>query len=151
MDMKDLQLSVDEDGRVVTNDLLSCVRQSLRIQHYSYRTEQTYLDWIRRFLVYAGQCVGSGLDGMEGDGSRDISGRPPAADESPDLHQKVCITEQLIKDYIAWLALQRNVAASTQNQAFNALVFMARRALNLEMAELEKGVRAKSGKSYLSF
>jgi integron integrase len=143
---KAAELELDENGCVVTNDLLSCVRQSLRIQHYSYRTEQTYLDWIRRFLVYAGQCGGADQDAEEGDGSRNFSGRPPVSDEGPDLPQKVCITEQIIKDYIAWLALQRHVAASTQNQAFNALLFMARRALNLEMEDLEKGVRAKAGK-----
>ena len=140
------QLEVDENGFVVTNDLLSCIRESLRIQHYSYRTEQTYLDWIKRFLVYAGQCSAPDYDCEEHDGSREMSGRPPASDEGTDLPAKVCITQQIIKDYIAWLAVQKNVAANTQNQAFNALLFMARRALNLELSELEKGVRAKSGK-----
>ena len=143
---KGANLELDENGYVITNDLLSCIRESLRIQHYSYRTEQTYLDWIRRFLIYAGQCNDSNCDSLAGDGSRDMSGRPPASDEGATLPVKVCITEQLIKDYIAWLAIQKNVAASTQNQAFNSLLFMARRALNLEMTELEKGVRAKSGK-----
>jgi len=143
---KDARLEVDEKGCVVTSDLLSCIRQSLRMQHYSYRTGQSYLVWIKRFLVYAGQCGDSTSGVAPVDGSRDMSGRPTDSDETPDLPQKVCITGQIIKDYIAWLALQKNVAASTQNQAFNALLFMARRALNLQMEELEKGVRAKSGK-----
>ncbi|MCK9304428.1 MAG: integron integrase [Bacteroidales bacterium] len=140
------QLIFDENGCVVTNDLLSIIRQSLRIQHYSYRTEQTYLDWIRRFLIYVGSCNVLESSDNGDDESRVVSGRPRASDSGTDLPVKVCITEQVIKDYIAWLALQKNVAASTQNQAFNALLFMARRALNLEMVELEKGIRAKAGK-----
>jgi integron integrase len=140
------QLTLDDDGCVITNDLLSVIRQALRIQHYSYRTEQTYLDWIRRFLVYVGSCNGCGSENAGDDGSRDGSGRPRDADSGTDLQKKVHITEQLIKDYIAWLALQKSVAASTQNQAFNALLFMARRALNLKMEDLEKGIRAKAGK-----
>jgi hypothetical protein len=139
-------MTFDEDGCVVTNDLLSSIRQSLRIQHYSYRTEQTYLDWIRRFLVYVDKCYQSEERVVNGDGARSASGRPRDADSGSDLPAKVLITEQLIKDYIAWLALQRNVASSTQNQAFNALLFMARSALNLELSGLEKGVRAKVGK-----
>jgi len=140
------QLDTDENGFVATHDLLSGIRQSLRMQHYSYRTEKTYLGWIRRFLVYAGKYGNPIPDSVAGDGNRDISGRPPALNRLAGIPDKVCITEQLIKDYIAWLAMHKHVAASTQNQAFNALLFMARRALNLEMTGLEKGVRAKSGR-----
>ena len=144
--MSAAQLTFDEDGCVATSDLLATIRQSLRIQHYSYRTEQTYMDWIRRFLVYVDKCHQSEERDVNGDGSQSASGRPRDADSGSNLPRKVFITEQSIKDYITWLALQRNVAASTQNQAFNALLFMARRALNLELSGLEKGVRAKTGK-----
>lgn len=47
-------LDIGEDGSVVARDIITAVRKSLRIRHYSYRTEQTYLDWIRRFLIYLG-------------------------------------------------------------------------------------------------
>jgi len=144
--MSAAQLNIGDDGCVSTNDLLTTIRQSLRIQHYSYRTEQTYMDWIRRFLVYVGNCQKSPTDAKSGAAPLRSAGRPKAADSGSNLPDKVLITEQTIKDYIAWLALQRNVAASTQNQAFNALLFLARRALNLEMSDLEKGVRAKVGK-----
>ena len=56
------------------------------------------------------------------------------------------ITAQVVKDYLAWLATQRHVAASTQNQAFNALLYMARGALKLDLEDMAKGVRAKTGK-----
>ena len=139
-------LAVDEDGGVGCIDLLSAVRQALRIQHYSYRTEQTYLDWIRRFLVYLGSVQGDKPpDDASGAASR-AAGRPRDADRSDDLPARVRITEQLVRDYLAWLATQRQVAASTQNQAFNALLFMARGALKLDLEEMSKGVRAKTGK-----
>jgi len=138
------RLNVEPDGSVASRDLVTTIRDSLRIQHYSYRTEQTYLEWIRRFLIYLGNTQ-AGENTEAGERGRS-PGRPRAADTGTDLPEKVLITEQGIKDYLAWLALQRQVAASTQNQAFNALLFMARGALKLELSELDQGVRAKQGK-----
>lgn len=138
------RLNVETDGSVASRDLITAVRDSLRIQHYSYRTEQTYLEWIRRFLVYL-ESTQAGEDAGTSAGARS-PGRPCAADTGRDLPEKALITEQGIKDYLAWLAVQRNVSASTQNQAFNALLFMARGALKLELSGLEQGVRAKQGK-----
>jgi len=137
------RVTARDDGSVSSRDLLTAVRQSLRIQHYSYRTEQTYLDWIRRFLVYLGKMGTAGQSVTEG--GRE-PGRPRQADSGDVLPERICVTQQSIKDYLAWLALQREVAASTQNQAFNALLFMARSSLKLELTELEKGVRAKTGR-----
>jgi len=141
-------LNVGEDGSVNCVDLLSAVRQSLRVQHYSYRTEQTYLDWLRRFLIYAGstqRCSAAGDGEISASAQRRV-GRPRITDRSDVVPPSVRITEQLIKDYLAWLATQRRVSASTQNQAFNALLFMARGALKLDLEEMAKGVRAKTGK-----
>ena len=139
-------LVLDEDGSVSCIDLLSAVRLSLRIQHYSYRTEQTYLDWIRRFLVYVGSVQDGESDGEGMGPTRRPGGRPRDADQSDGLSERVQITQALIKDYLAWLATQRQVAASTQNQAFNALLFMARGALKLDLDDMSKGLRAKTGK-----
>jgi len=139
-------LVFDANGSVSCVDLLSSVRLSLRIQHYSYRTEQTYLDWIRRFLVYAGSVQQSKTASESGVPATRKAGRPRDADSSDELPDRARITEQLVKDYLAWLATQRQVAASTQNQALNALLFMARGALKLDLDEMSKGVRAKTGK-----
>jgi integron integrase len=55
------------------------------------------------------------------------------------------VTGQSIKDFLAWLATRRRVSASTQNQAFYALLFLARSVLYLELDGLEHCVRAKRG------
>ncbi len=128
------RVAQDDDGRVSPLAVLAGVRESLRIQHYAYRTEQTYLDWIRRFFAYL-QCRDAPLTA-----DRDDSASVPALSSG-----SVMIDQRSIKDYIAWLATQRNVAASTQNQAFNALLFMSRNVLKMEMGDLDKGVRARSG------
>ena len=116
------------------------------IQHYSYRTEQTYLDWIRRFLLYVGSVKDGESAGEGMQPTRRPVGRPRDADQSDGLSERVQITQPLIKDYLAWLATQRQVASSTQNQAFNALLFMARGALKLDLDDMSKGLRAKTGK-----
>ncbi len=138
-------LEVGADGSVGCVELLAAVRLSLRVQHYSYRSEQTYLDWLRRFLFYAGTVQGVLPQASEA-AQEPMRGRPKDAESSRELPKSVRITEQLIKDYLAWLAMQRHVAASTQNQAFNALLFMARSALKLDLKEMAAGVRAKTGK-----
>jgi hypothetical protein len=72
------------------------MRDLIRLRHYSLRTEQTYLDWVRRFLAYT---KANQLD-WQSDGA--------------------------IRSYLSFLATTRNVARSTQNQAFNALLFLHR-------------------------
>ncbi len=122
------RIHVEDGGELVCLDLIASVRQSIRIQHYSYRTEQTYMDWIKRFLIYTGDP-----DATKGEGGK------------ASLPERCCVTQSAIRDYIAWLAISRKVAASTQNQAFNALLFMAR-CLKLELEGMEAGIRAKRGK-----
>ncbi len=72
--------------------LLDQVRHVIRKKHYSIRTEQAYTDWIKRFILFHGK-------------------RHPK-----DMGEKE------ISEYISYLAVKRNVAASTQNQALNASV-----------------------------
>ncbi len=88
------------------------VRRRIRTRHLSYRTEQTYLQWLRRFLVFA---------------------RP----ESRDALE----TEQ-VRSYLGYLAVKRGVAASTQNQAFNAVLFVFKEVLGKEFGSLEGVQRA---------
>ena len=74
--------------------LLDQVRQVLRMRHYSLRTEEAYVQWIRRYILFHDK-------------------RHPA-----DMG-KVEVT-----DFLSHLALKRRVSAATQNQALAALLFL---------------------------
>jgi integron integrase len=86
---------------------------SLRMGHYAYRTEQSYSDWVCRFLAYFPQ-----KDPLQM-GSREVF------------------------SFLEYLALERKVASSTQNQALNALVFLYEKVLELPLGELGPFARAK--------
>ncbi len=109
------------DGTIAPAEVLAATRGTLRLKHYAYRTEQTYLDWINRFFRYL-------------------------KDERGETGGRHVVTPQLIKDYLAWLALRKHVSASTQNQAFNSLLFMCREVIRLDLGDLGEGVRAKRGR-----
>ena len=79
-------------------DLVNRMRSEIRQRHYSIRTEQSYLAWVRRFLAFH-------------------SGKAPELISAPG-----------VKEYLNYLAETREVAASTQNQALNAPVFLYRHA-----------------------
>lgn len=78
---------------------LTQVANAIRRRHYSIRTEQAYVGWIRRFILFHGKRH-----------PRDMGEKEVAA-------------------FLTYLAVQRDVAASTQNQALNALVFMYKEVL----------------------
>ena len=83
-------------------NLLEDVRDTLRRLHYSIHTERAYCDWILRFVRFH------------------------------HLQEKEALlieSEKKVEDFLTHLAVQANVAASTQNQAFNALVFLYNRVL----------------------
>ncbi len=61
---------------------------------------------------------------------------------SPDNY---LVTPDRVKDFLAILTTRKQVAASTQNQAFNALLFVFREVLHTDLGRLEQGVRAKRG------
>ena len=105
----------DEEKAVSKADAVYAqMRELIRLRHYSYRTEQTYLDWVRRYLGYA---LNQELDWQKSDS---------------------------IRAYLSSLATQRDVAASTQNQAFSALLFLFREVLKQDNSDM-KSVRAKQG------
>jgi integron integrase len=95
-----------------TPRLLDQVRDRIRLRHYSIRTEETYLQWIRRYIVFHGK-------------------RHPA--ELDRTH---------IESFLTHLAVEGRVAASTQNQALNALLFLYREVLAIPLGELPDAVRA---------
>lgn len=93
-------------------------KRLMRLKHYSYSTERTYLDWINRFFQYVRETKG------------DHSFRPRPED---------------IKNYLTHLAVKKRVSSSTQNQAFNALLFLFRDVLKVDVVDLSGTVRAKRG------
>jgi integron integrase len=92
---------------------LDRVRGVLRARHFSRRTEEAYVGWIRRFILFHGK-------------------RHPDRLGSPE-----------VTGYLSHLASNRQVSASTQNQAFSALVFLYRDILGRELAGLEHVPRAR--------
>lgn len=93
--------------------LLDQVRDRIRLRHLSYRTEQTYLGWIKRFIRFHGV-------------------RHP---------REMGLAE--VERFLTHLAVDDNVAASTQNQALNALLFLFREVLNQPFGDLTNVTRAK--------
>lgn len=89
------------------------VRDALRRKHYSYRTEKTYLHWIRRFIYFHGK-------------------RHPRDMAEPE-----------VAAFLTHLAVDRRVSASTQNQALNAILFLYKQVLNQEIGLVQGVVRAK--------
>ncbi len=83
--------------------LLEQVSDAIRAKHYSFRTEKTYLDWIRRFILFHNK-------------------RHPREMGVPE-----------VQDFIIHLATKNNVSASTQNQALSAVTFLYRHVLQQEL------------------
>jgi integron integrase len=100
-------------GKIGPPMLLDQVRQRLRVKHYSVRTEQAYVGWIRRFILANGK-------------------RHPRE-----------MGEREVEAFLTLLATKGNVAAGTQNQALSALLFLYREVLKLELPWMESVVRAK--------
>jgi len=93
--------------------LLDQVRDLIRLKHYSIRTEQAYLGWVKRFILFHGK-----------------------------RHPKEMGAEE-VTQFLTHLAVQGNVAASTQNQALNAVLFLYREVLKVDLPWLDGLQRAK--------
>lgn len=93
--------------------LLDQVRECLRTKHYSYRTDQAYVHWIKQFIFFHNKKH-----------PRDMS-------------------KEEVSAFLTHLAVARHVSASTQNQALAALLFLYREVLNTEIGWIDNVVRAK--------
>jgi len=93
--------------------LLDRVRDEMRLRHYSLRTEKTYIEWIKRYIIFHNKRHPSGMGETE------------------------------ITTFLTWLATDRKVAASTQNQALAALLFLYKAVLGVELDWMDGIVRAK--------
>ncbi|MGZ8246636.1 integron integrase [Methylomagnum sp.] len=93
--------------------LLDQVRAKLRLKHYSLRTERAYTDWIKRYILFHGKRHPKDMGAAE------------------------------IQAFLSHLATERDVAASTQNQALAALLFLYKEVLDLDLPRLNDIERAK--------
>jgi integron integrase len=96
--------------------LLDQVRDTLRRKHYSLRTEQAYVDWIKRFILFHDKRHPNEMGSAE------------------------------IEAFLTHLAVDEDVAASTQNQAYSALLFLFREVLQKEFSFPPQALRAKKPK-----
>ncbi len=104
--------------RIVGNSkLLARMRDTIRRRHYSIRTEKAYLQWVKRFLLYHDK-------------------KHPAKMGAPEVER-----------FLTHLAVDLTVAASTQNQALNALAFLYKQVLGIELGQMGSITRAKCPKN----
>src|SRR3990172_12706914 len=108
--------SSDKSTTVKSPKLLDQVRDKLRVKHYSIRTEQTYVDWIKRYIFFHGK-------------------RHPKNMEARD-----------VEAFLTHLAVAGKVSASTQNQAKSALLFLYREVLEIQLPWLDNITQAKAPK-----
>jgi len=94
------------------------LRLRIRTRHYSYKTECSYADRVRRFFAY-------------------VSERQQARHPRVDADS--------VRNYPTYLAVRQQVSASTQNQALCALLFLCREVLGLDVGDLTTTARAKRG------
>lgn len=92
------------------------VRHRLRVLHYAIRTEQAYVDWIRRYIIFHGKRHPSHLGAAE------------------------------VTAFLTHLAAERHVSASTQNQAKAALLFLYKEVLSVDLPWLDDVVTAKTSR-----
>ena len=96
--------------------LIDQVRNVLRVHHYSVRTEDNYIQWIKRYIFFHNK-------------------RHPRE-----------MGEKEIRSFLTHLAVDKHVSASTQNQALSALLFLYKKVLQIELEWIDDVVRAKRPK-----
>jgi integron integrase len=89
------------------------VRDAIRLRHYSLRTEQAYLDWIKRFILFHHERHPKDMGAAE------------------------------VEQFLSHLAVEGKVAASTQNQALSALLFLYKQVLDIDLPWMNDITRAK--------
>ena len=101
------------DKIIGSSELLARVRDAIRIRGYALKTEKAYLQWAKRYILYH------------------------------KLRHPAEMAESEVGLFLTYLAVEREVAASTQNQALNAIVFLYRHVLDKELGKIHGIVRAK--------
>ena len=106
-------MNMIDQGSLKPKKLLDQVRDAIRLKHYSYSTEKTYVHWAKRYILFHNK-------------------RHPAEMATGE-----------VEAFLTHLAKDENVSASTQNQALNALLFLYRNVLQKDLAIPIKVLRAK--------
>lgn len=99
------------------NKALEQFSTNLALRRYAPRTVKTYVYWLKHFYSFCEKQSGSSRTDTD-------------------------FSSQKVKDFLAYLAIKRHVSASTQNQAFNALLTFSRLVLNRDLTDLRDGIRA---------
>ncbi|UCE52568.1 MAG: integron integrase [Desulfobacterales bacterium] len=93
--------------------LMDQLLDKIRMKHYSIRTEEAYLDWNKRFILFHKKRHSKDMGAPE------------------------------VEKFLSFLALKKNVASSTQNQAFSAILFLYKEVLEIDLPWLKNVTRAK--------
>jgi integron integrase len=104
------------DGKTQWKTVAEEMRHALRLRHRAARTEEAYLSWLRKYYLY-------------------LNGKAPYSIDSSH-----------VKDFMTHLAVEKNVAESTQNQAFNAILFLYRHVLDKPIDDISDAIRADKPK-----
>jgi len=105
-------------SRLVDSPKIIAMRSACRLRHMSRSTEKTYVSWVRQYIAF-------------------YHDRPALKDHA---------AKEVIKAFLSWLAEDRQVAASTQNQALNAVVFLYKYVIQTEVGDFKDFARAKVSK-----
>ena len=115
--MQQLNLvSVNRTKQVSKPKLLEQIRIALRTAHYSRKTEESYIKWIKRFIIFHNKTHPEKLGA------------------------------EAIKQFLNYLAVEKNVSASTQNQALSAILYLYKNVLKKDIDWLEGVIRAHKSK-----
>jgi len=101
--------------------LLEKVSDVIRLKHYYYKTEKSYINWIKRYILFHNKRHPRKMGGKE------------------------------IEEFLTHLAVEENVAASTQNQALSAILFLYKEVLKQDLDLQVDAVRAKRSRLCLRF
>ena len=93
--------------------LVEAISDVCRTEHYAYRTEETYLKWIKRFIAFYGNKHPREMGATE------------------------------VQDFLTHLAVDRKISASSQNQALSAILFLYKKVLDIDLPWMVDVVRAK--------
>jgi site-specific recombinase XerD len=104
---------IDQSEAPQQPKLLDRLRDRLRLKHYSIRTEQQYVHWVKRFILFH------------------------------DKNHPQTMGEKEVEAFLTQLAVKGRVVAATQNQALSALLFLYREVLEINLPWLDEVVRAK--------
>ena len=94
----------NSEGIMTPKKILDMVVEKVRVKHYSIRTEQAYVYWAKKFILFHNKKHPRIMGGKE------------------------------INKFLSHLAVEKNVAASTQNQALNAIIFLYKEVLNIDIS-----------------